>query len=108
MTLLLPLSFFLVPSWLYNDQASANPLDKIRAFLQKLRRGTSQAAVSSKFEKSADLERIITYLNNQALHFEQELKHTEQRHGILRSEYAIHRKSCLASARAIAIGEHLK
>jgi hypothetical protein len=53
-------------------------------------------------------ERIITYLKNQALHFEQELKNTEQRHGILRSEYAIHRKSCLASARAIAIGEHLK
>ena len=62
MTLLLPLSFFLVPSWLYNDQASANPLDKIRAFLQKLRRGTAQAAVSSKFEKSADLERILAYL----------------------------------------------
>ncbi len=62
MTLLLPLSFFLVPSWLYNNQASANPLDKIRAFLQKLRRGTAQAAVSSKFEKSADLERILAYL----------------------------------------------
>ena len=62
MTLLVPLSFFLVPSWLYNDQASANPLDKIRAFLQKLRRGTAQAAVSSKLEKSEDLERIVAYL----------------------------------------------
>jgi len=62
MTLLLPLSFFLVPSWLYNDQASANPLDKIRTFLQNLRQGTSQAAVGSKSEKSADLERIIHYL----------------------------------------------
>jgi AraC-like DNA-binding protein len=62
MTLLLPLSFFLVPSWLYNDQASANALDKIRAFLQKLRRGNAQAAVGSKFEKSADLERILAYL----------------------------------------------
>jgi AraC-like DNA-binding protein len=65
MTLLLPLSFFLVPSWLYNDQASANPLDKIRAFLQKLRRGTAQAAVGSKSEKSADLERIISYLETE-------------------------------------------
>jgi AraC-like DNA-binding protein len=65
MTLLLPLSFFLIPSWLYNDQASVNPLDKIRAFLQKLRQGTSQAAVGSKFEKSEDLERIITYLETE-------------------------------------------
>jgi len=62
MTLLLPLSFFLVPSWLYNDQASANPLDKIRTFLQNLRQGTSQIAMGSKSEKSADLERIIHYL----------------------------------------------
>ncbi len=62
MTLLLPLSFFLIPSWLYNDQASANPLDKIRTFLQKLRRGTAQAAVNSKLEKSEDLERIVAYL----------------------------------------------
>jgi len=73
MTLLLPLSFFLIPSWLYNDQASANPLDKIRAFLQKLRRGTAQAAVSSKFEKTADLERILAYLETKKpyvqLHF---------------------------------------
>jgi AraC-like DNA-binding protein len=65
MTLLLPLSFFLIPSWLYNDQASANPLDKIRAFLQKLRQGTTQAAVGSKSEKSADLERIISYLETE-------------------------------------------
>jgi AraC-like DNA-binding protein len=65
MTLLVPLSFFLVPSWLYNDQASANPLDKIRAFLQKLRQGTTQAAVGSKSEKSADLERILAYLETE-------------------------------------------
>ena len=65
MTLLLPLSFFLIPSWLYNDQASATPLDKIRAFLQKLRKGTSQAAVLSKLEKSEDLERIIAYLERE-------------------------------------------
>ena len=65
MTLLLPLSFFLVPSWLYNDQASANPLDKIRAFFQKLGRGTTQSAVRYKSEKSADLERIIHYLETE-------------------------------------------
>jgi AraC-like DNA-binding protein len=65
MTLLLPLSFFLVPSWLYNDQASANPLDKFRAFLQKLRKGTSPIAMGSKLEKSEDLERIIAYLETE-------------------------------------------
>ncbi len=65
MTLLLPLSFFLVPSWLYNDQANANPLDKIRAFLQKLRQETPQEAEDPKSEKSADLERIIHYLETE-------------------------------------------
>jgi AraC-like DNA-binding protein len=65
MTLLLPLSFFLVPSWLYNDQASANPLDKIRAFLQRLRLSTSEATLGSNLEKSEDLERIISYLESE-------------------------------------------
>jgi AraC-like DNA-binding protein len=65
MTLLLPLSFFLVPSWLYNDQANATILDKIRAFLQKLRQGASQAAVGSKSEKSEDLKRIVAYLETE-------------------------------------------
>jgi AraC-like DNA-binding protein len=65
MTLLLPLSFFLVPSWLYNDQASANPLEKIRAFLQRLRLSTSETTLASKLEKSEDLERIISYLESE-------------------------------------------
>ena len=65
MTLLLPLSFFLVPSWLYNDQATATPLDKFRAFLQKLQKGTSPVAMGSKLEKSEDLERIIAYLETE-------------------------------------------
>jgi AraC-like DNA-binding protein len=62
LTLLVPLSFFLIPSWLYNDQASSNLLDKIRGFFQRLRPGTAQAAVGSKSEKSVDLERILAYL----------------------------------------------
>ena len=65
MTLLLPLSFFLMPSWLYNDQATATPLDKFRAFLQKLRKVTSPIAMGSKLEKSEDLERIIAYLETE-------------------------------------------
>jgi AraC-like DNA-binding protein len=65
MTLLVPLSFFLVPSWLYNDQASANPLEKIRGFLQRIWLSTSKATLESKIEKSADLERIIHYLETE-------------------------------------------
>jgi AraC-like DNA-binding protein len=64
-SLLISLSFFMVPSWLYNDQASTNPLDKIRAFFQNLRRGTTKSAVRSKSEKSADLERILAYLETE-------------------------------------------
>jgi AraC-like DNA-binding protein len=65
MTLLVPLSFFLVPSWLYNDQASANPLEKIRDFFQRLRLSTSEITLGSNLEKSEDLERIITYLESE-------------------------------------------
>jgi AraC-like DNA-binding protein len=66
MTLLLPLSFFLVPSWLYNDQASANPLDKIRVFFQRNQQRAPEANLAPQdSEKSADLERIITYLESE-------------------------------------------
>jgi AraC-like DNA-binding protein len=65
MTLLLPLSFFLVPSWLYNNQASATTLEKIRGFLQRIWLSTSKTALESKIEKSADLERIIAYLETE-------------------------------------------
>jgi len=66
MTLLLPLSFFLIPSWLYNDQASTNPLDKIRAFLQRLRQRTSGTTLTAQnCEKSENLERIVAYLDTE-------------------------------------------
>jgi AraC-like DNA-binding protein len=65
MTLLVPLSFFLIPSWLYNEQASSNPLDKIRVFFQRLRLSTSEGTLESKLEKSEDLERILDYLETE-------------------------------------------
>jgi len=65
MTLLLPLSFFLIPSWLYNDQSNANVLDKIRVFFQKLRLNTADATLESKFEKSTDRERILAFLETE-------------------------------------------
>jgi AraC-like DNA-binding protein len=65
MTLLLPLSFFLIPSWLYNDQSNANVLDKIRVFFQKLRQNTADTTLESKFEKSTDRERILAFLETE-------------------------------------------
>jgi AraC-like DNA-binding protein len=66
MTLLVPLSFFLIPSWLYNDQSNANTLDKIRAFLQRLRQHTARATVAAYHaEKSEDLARILAYIETE-------------------------------------------
>ena len=63
--LLLPLSFFLIPSWLYTDLEGVHAFDKIRAFLKGLwqRAAGHHAAVPA--EKSADLERILTYIETE-------------------------------------------
>jgi AraC-like DNA-binding protein len=62
MTLLLPLSFFLVPSWLFTDLEGVHAFDKIRAFIQRIQQRAPEVTIASKFEKSADLERIVAYL----------------------------------------------
>ena len=63
MPLLLPLSFLLVPSWLYTDLEGVNAVDKIRAFFQRLRQRAPEANLAPKYsEKSEDLERIVAYL----------------------------------------------
>jgi AraC-like DNA-binding protein len=60
--LLLPLSFFLIPSWLYSDQEGVHVMDKIRAFLQGLWQRAAGNHAAAPAEKSADLERILTYI----------------------------------------------
>jgi len=63
MTLMLPLSFLLVPSWLYTDLEGVHAVDKIRAFFQRLRQRIPEANLAPQYsEKSADLERIVAYL----------------------------------------------
>jgi AraC-like DNA-binding protein len=62
MPLLLPLSFLLVPSWLYTDLEGVHAADKIRAFFQRLRQRAPEVSIASKYEKSEDLERILTHL----------------------------------------------
>jgi AraC-like DNA-binding protein len=51
---------------LYNDQASANPLDKIRAFFQRNQQRAPEANLAPQdSKKSEDLERIIAYLESE-------------------------------------------
>lgn len=63
--LLLPLSFFLIPSWLYSDQEGVHVMDKIRAFLQRLWQRAAGPTSAAPAEKSADLERILTYIETE-------------------------------------------
>jgi AraC-like DNA-binding protein len=65
MPLLLPLSFFLIPSWLYTDLEGVNVFDKIRAFLKRLWQHASGPKEITPTEKSADLERILTYIETE-------------------------------------------
>ena len=66
MTLLLPLSFFLVPSWLYTDLEGVHAFDKIRAFFHRNQQRAPKANLAPQdSEKSEDLERIITYLESE-------------------------------------------
>ena len=63
--LLLPLSFFLIPSWLYSDQEGVHVKDKIRAFLQGLWQRAAGHHAAASAEKSADLECILTYIETE-------------------------------------------
>jgi AraC-like DNA-binding protein len=66
MTLLLPLSFFLVPSWLYTDLEGVHAFHKIRAFFHRKQQRAPEANLAPQYsEKSADLVRIITYLESE-------------------------------------------
>jgi AraC-like DNA-binding protein len=62
MPLLLPLSFFLIPSWLYTDLEGVHAKDKIRAYLKGLWQREAVPTAAATAEKSADLERIIAYI----------------------------------------------
>jgi AraC-like DNA-binding protein len=62
LTLLLPISFFLIPSWLYNER---DPMSFLENFVLTWKRMfTENAKFSAKdpLEKSTDFERIISYI----------------------------------------------
>lgn len=66
LTLILPLSFLFVPSWLYGDQSITSTGDilirKIGGLFQKKRGEANEEAYS---EKSTDLERIIAFIEQE-------------------------------------------
>ena len=64
-TLLLPLSFFLMPSWLYNDQERINIFDKIRLLLRRFRQTAIGTLEAPQYDKSADMERIVSYMEKE-------------------------------------------
>jgi AraC-like DNA-binding protein len=64
-SLVLPLSFFFVPNWLYNEK---EPLSFLDNFMLTWKRVTSENAKTSaddSFEKSTDFERIISYIETE-------------------------------------------
>jgi AraC-like DNA-binding protein len=65
MTLLLPLSFFLIPSWLYNEKEPFSFLDNFRAAWKKIRHSNSMVSRENSFGKSSDFERIVFYIETE-------------------------------------------
>jgi AraC-like DNA-binding protein len=64
-SLVLPISFFFVPNWLYNEK---EPLSFLDNFILTWKRVTSEHAKTSaddSFEKSTDFERIIAYIETE-------------------------------------------
>jgi AraC-like DNA-binding protein len=62
-TLLLPISFFMIPSWLYGPNTNITIIDKLRNYLHRITE-SPQNTVPDKFEKTTDLERILEYMQS--------------------------------------------
>jgi AraC-like DNA-binding protein len=65
MALVLPLFFFLTPSWLYNEQQRLNIFDTIRLFLTRFKQPVAGPLVAPPNESFSDMERIITYIEKE-------------------------------------------
>lgn len=63
--LILPLSFFFIPSWLYNDRVPSTLLQNLNLKFLRKRNEPSLGFQTPYFEKSDDLKRIISYLENE-------------------------------------------
>ena len=65
MILLLPLSFFLIPSWLYNEKEPFSFLANLRAAWKKVIQSNSTLSQKSSFGKSSDFQRIVSYIETE-------------------------------------------
>ena len=62
LTLLLPLSFFLIPSWLYNERDPMSFLENIVLTWKRMFSVNAKFSAEDPFEKSSDFERILSYI----------------------------------------------
>lgn len=62
LTLLLPLSFFLIPSWLYNERDPMSFLENIVLPWKRMFSVNAKFSAEDPFEKSTDFERILSYI----------------------------------------------
>jgi AraC-like DNA-binding protein len=62
LTLLMPLSFFLIPSWLYNERDPMSFLENIVLTWKRMFSVNAKFSAEDPFEKSSDFERIISYI----------------------------------------------
>jgi AraC-like DNA-binding protein len=62
LTLLLPLSFFVIPSWLYNEKDPLSFLENIVLTWKRVVNEKAKFSEENSFENSRDFERIISYI----------------------------------------------
>ena len=64
-SLVLPLSFFFVPNWLYNEKEPFSFLDNFSAAWKKVIQSNATLSQEGTFEKSSDVERIVSYIETE-------------------------------------------
>lgn len=62
LALLMPLSFFLIPSWLYNERDPMSFLENIVLTWRRMFSVNAKFSAEDPFEKSSDYERILSYI----------------------------------------------
>ena len=65
MALVLPMFFFLTPSWLYNEQQRLNVFDAIRLFLTRFKQPVAGPLVAPPNENLSDMERIVSHIEKE-------------------------------------------
>lgn len=64
-SLVLPLSFFFVPNWLYNEKEPQSFLDNFMLTWKKVTSENAKTSADDSFEKSTDFARIVAYIETE-------------------------------------------